>query len=348
MAKVILRDEMNLTMAKKRVLFKNTYYPLNFIVFENDKMLGSYDPIIYQIGLNKGLMFEHDNQTIKNILRHELAHFFTHINFGVKAQAHGVEFRSVFELFNWDKSFSKSQIDLSKLLSQTTHENKVLQKIKKLLSLANSPNENEARLATKKANELIIKHNLQSLQPEEEHESYVSRVLHFKRKNPKHDGIYEIIKNFHVYPVFNQGSGGGYLEVVGSKTNVQIAEYVVQYLDQSIDAIWSETKKENKSLKGVVAKNSFIRSFCQTVSQTLKEQTYYEEQKVDSKELMAIKADLSLRVQRVYPNLRTSYSKGHKEDRYAKGLGNKKGKDFKIRPGISEKSQKRGILSWLK
>ena len=39
-------------------------------------------------------------------------------------------------------------------------DNKVVERIKKLLSLASSPNEHEAKMAAEKANELLLRFNL--------------------------------------------------------------------------------------------------------------------------------------------------------------------------------------------
>lgn len=343
MATQIMAIEMNLKFSGKRVLINGIYYPLNFVVFESKNYLGLYDPKLYQISLNKQLMFEVSDDILRNVLRHELAHFMVAVQYQYTEQDHGVEFRNIFKAYNWDLSFSKSQIDLSKSLKRDENEKRLLEKIEKLLKLGQSSNQHEASLATKKANDLMLKHNLENLGADDE-VSYVKRVMEYKRRNTKHDAIYEILKEFQVYPVFNQGHGGGYLEIIGSKPNILIADYLCQYLDHSIDMVWLEAKRENPKLKGQVAKNSFMRSFASTVAQGLRKESPQSGPQVSTKDLISIKNDLQLRVQRVYPKLRQSYSKG-KTDSAASSAGSAKGKKFKISKGLQNKGSSSKFLS---
>ena len=54
---------------------------------------------------------------------------------------------------------------------------------------------------------------------------YVKRAIESTRKQTKHVVIYEILKTFYVYPVFNHGRGVFYLEVIGDKTSVELLTY---------------------------------------------------------------------------------------------------------------------------
>jgi hypothetical protein len=341
LAKEIITQEMNLQWMRKRILINDTYYPLNFVVFESNKMLGLYDPKLYQIGIHKLFSYKYDNEVLKNVLRHELAHFYVHIFHGIYAQAHGPEFREVFKKFNWATSFSKAQIDLEK---QQKNDSAILQKVEKLLSLADSCNENEAMLATKKANDLILKHNISFVDHEAQSTAYVYRVMEYKKRNAKVDGIYEILKKFNVYPVVNQGHKGGYLEVVGNKTDVTIAHYVCDYLSHSIDNIWKQTKKENPQLKGMVAKNSFIRSFCQNIANSTNS-IQPAEQKAG---LIKLEQELMVKVELAYPNLRTAYSNARKSCSEASALGRNKAKSFNIPSALGSKIKKNLSLPWSK
>ncbi len=339
LTKEIIKDELDFPFLRKRILINSTYYPINFICFEHSKTLGFYDPKLFQIGINKTLMFKAQDHLLKNIIRHELAHFLCHVYFGDQCKAHGTEFRDIFTQYNWDKSFSKSTIQIEEFKSKENKESKIFEKVQKLLKLAESKNEFEAKLATKKANDLITKHNLEkrSISDETEDETYVIRIASFKKRSEIYDGIYEVISNFNVYPIFNQGRGGGYLEVVGSKVNVQIAEYTANFLINSILSLWKKTQKENPHLKGLVAKNSFIRSFCKSLSEELKKE---RSEIYSSKDLISLSSDLSLHISRAYPKLRLSYSKQRKNDSAASALGKKLGKKFKVKSGLSAAKEK--------
>ena len=176
-------------------------------------------------------------------------------------------------------------------------------------------------------------------------ESFVVQVMCFKKRNAKADGVYEILKCFNVYPVFNQGHKGGYLEVVGDKINVTIAHYITDFLSHSIDSLWHETKKENPNVKGVVAKNNFIRSFCNNVA---KQTTQSIHDASTSQQLIQVTHSLQRQVELVYPNLRSTFTNGHKRCSLSQTLGKNKANGFKINPGLSNQTKQKGILSWIK
>lgn len=56
----------------------------------------------------------------------------------------------------------------------------IMEKIQKLLSLANSDNENEAKMATARANELLIKYNLNLQQIEDHQNDYMVQTIEDK------------------------------------------------------------------------------------------------------------------------------------------------------------------------
>lgn len=344
LAKEIIKNELNYQFSGKRVLIGTTYYPLNFVCFEHLNTLGFYDPKIYQIGINKLFIQSIDEELLRNILRHEIAHFLCHVFYGDSHQVHGKEFKEVFIKYNWDCTFSKAQISLKEINMQNELEQKLLEKVQKLLSLSESENEFEAKLATKKANDLILKYNLNDSKILESEETYVLRVCEYKKKNALHDGLYQVLAKFYVTPVFNQGRGGGYLEVVGSKVNVTIAGYACDYLTRSIESIWKSLKNSDHQLKGVVAKNTFTRAFCDSVATELDNELVRQ---TSSKELIVLKGELQVHMERVYPRLRKSYSTPTKEDPRAKALGRELGSKFKINKGLKN-SKERKLLNFFK
>lgn len=347
LAREIIQNEVGLNYSNKRILFNNTYFPINFVCFESSKMLGYYDPIIYQIGINKSLMIQINEDILKNILRHEIAHFLCYLYFKNDFKDHGVEFREIFKRYNWDQDFSKSKVMIDNIVPLKEKEKSLLEKVDKLLRLSESTNIHEANLALKKANELITLHNLEFLKERNEQgnydETYVEQIFFFTKKNALHDGIYHVLENLNVYPVFNQGKGGGYLEVIGPKLNVTLATYIAHHLEKSIEQIWQMTKSENHSLKGIAAKNSFISSFCKEVCDNLKKEKIVHNKHStnhteNSNSLILSSKELSLHVERVYPRLRKSHSKASLKDPLASKLGSEQGKSFKIKKGLSDKS----------
>lgn len=353
MSQEIFNCEICIPFTKKRVLINHIYYPLNFVCFENKNTLGFYDPKIYQIGINKSLMFKCSDEIIKNVLRHEIAHFLCHVFDGDDVKAHGPEFREKFKKYNWDPEFSKSRILIDEIIPASLNDQKILEKIEKLLKLATSKNEHEASLATQMANQLITKHNLDynKNSPEingadESEETCVLRVCEFTKKNTIHDGLYLVLANFNVFPVFNQGRSGGYLEVIGTRTNVTIADYITSHLQASISIIWKEAQnKDTDSLKGLSAKNSFIRSFFRTLDLKLKSENQHS---FTRSQMLVLTNQLSLHVARVYPRLRSTYQSSHTAHAKANSLGSAAASSFNIKSGISNSSTKAKLLDFLK
>ena len=259
-ARKIMREEMGLTVKTKKVLHKGYLFPINFAMFESPDKWGWFDSHSWQIGLNKQLIFQAKDKVWKDILRHELLHYYQFISTG-RLTGHDQEFRQLGHIFGWGESVykAKTNLEIENLKIEGDLKTEALMsKVQKLLSLADSSNSHESELATIKANQLMIKHNLQNISCNDD-DACLLRVAESKRNNSKLQAIYEILTTFLVQPVFNHGKKGGYLEVIGSRTNVQIAEYVSQFLEEELELIWKKVKSKNSELKGQSARHSFFK-----------------------------------------------------------------------------------------
>ncbi|MCO4755932.1 MAG: DUF2786 domain-containing protein, partial [Bacteriovoracaceae bacterium] len=262
---------MGFSVKRSRFLFNGYLYPFSIVAFESKDKLGYFNADNFQIGINKSLVYLAKPEVLKNILRHELAHMSVHLKHGDEVQAHGVEFRETCKTYGWDKNVFGAYGDLQKenSLSSAPEFEKILSKVKKLLKLAESANTHEATLATAKANELLMKYNLEHLEDKEsEHEEvFVKNVYEAKRSNVQMSALYEILENFYVQPVLNRGQSRAYLEVIGNRTNVEMADYMAKYLVSEFERLYKRSK-----LKGSAAKNSFIRGVAEGYTQKIKEQ----------------------------------------------------------------------------
>jgi len=338
--KEILSQEMNLSVRRNRFEFNGYLVPLNVVVFEHPSQLGRFEPHTYQIGLNKRLMLLAKDTVIKNILKHELAHLICYLKFG-HVQHHGAEFKSVCEQYGFSKDISAASAQLDSLNEKIEGDlpsEKLLARVKKLMALGSSNNPHEAQMATAKANELLLKHNLNSLSQKQndDEEVCLKRVLSAKRNNAKLNAIYEILGSFFVQPVFSHGKGQVFLEVVGNRVNVELADYVANFLDKELEALYKNAQKDNPNLKGTAKKNAFLKGVAAGYLQKIKEY-----QKVDqhSKELVSLKGVLKEQVDLVYGRLSYSKSSSGRTCSESKNLGTKAGKGLSIRPGVSNKKK---------
>jgi hypothetical protein len=316
---------------RSRFLFNSYLYPIQVVVFEG-KEWGHFNASYLQIGLNKRLIYEAKDSVVRDILKHELAHYFTWI-LHKDVSPHGPEFRKVCADFGFPHEVSQATMNLE--ASNLSKEGdlaseRVLEKVKKLLSLAQSSNIHEAEVATIKANDLLLRHNL-DYKADREEPIYLDRLLLRKRKDTKLSAIYSILKHFIVRPVISQGQESCCLEVSGSFTNVKLAGYVATFLDNELDHLWKDAQK-NHSMRGVRSKNSFFLGVAEGFDQKMKEvKNRYSEN--DKKALMVVEKKLDIDTQVIYGRLGRSYS-GHQTDRRAKELGHSAGLRLTIRNAV--------------
>ncbi len=341
--KKILSEEIGLQVRGDRFYDakKRCSYPISIVIYNNTSMLGYFDPSFYELGFHENLMHMNEKQR-KNVIRHELAHYLTFIKYGSGIEAHGAEFKNFCKNLGWDEEVSKARICLEDVPQSPSTPSDTLRKVQKLLALAESSNAFEAELAMIKSRELLLKLNIDAsaLNSPEEEKILLQRVLKQKQKTAKLRAIAKILETFFVSSVFRQGSDHVCLEILGSETNVRIAEYVAHALDQKMDILWDQIKHSH-DLKGITAKNSFFlglaKGYCDKI-QHLKRS--YEES--TSNALIVLEKKLQSAQALVYPSLR-SMRTGSRYDREASFLGEKAGKALNINPGLSEKTTPSGF-----
>lgn len=329
----VLKNEM----AMKAILMKHNYSVLDapkIVIFEDKSKWGYFNSDLNVIGLSNRLIYLANDTFVEDTLKHEIAHYLTFLKYGNKVQAHGPEYKGICHIIDADPS-AKAKLNDVKGQDISDKSIKVVEKIQKLLKLADSSNPNEAELAMLKANQLLLKHNVNYVR--ESDEIYMQRVLSFKRKNDKYRTIYHILKTFNVYPVFSTNELGGCLEISGDKISVEIGTYVCEYLDRELDYLWEKVKKEN-NLKGLSAKNSFYRGLLKGYKSKI-EKVNEELSPEESKSLVLIDQKNDVLVRKfIYKGLRTQKSTGKKHNAQASELGKNAGKKLSINKTLSNKS----------
>ncbi len=348
-AKSILIDEMGLDFKKSRLHLEKYSYPLNFVVFEDPQKLGYFASQGYEIGLNKNLMLSAKTSLISDILRHELVHFYQFITSGPTDLPHGKIFKDLCEKFHFSDEVKKPKANLEELNEKQEGDlisERLILKIKKLLSLAESDNIHERELATIKANQLLLKHNLNRYQLNEhllerDEDIYLKSVLEAKKITSKFHAIYDILELFFVRPVFNRKKGRVFLEVVGTRVNVALADYISTFLDQELEFIWKVTKKKNPHLKGVKARNSFLEGISKGYREKIKT---LHRQHASSNELIVLDNNLEECFSRVYGKLGGTTSLPKTSCQASLELGKEAGHSLNIRKGLSSTKQSQHLL----
>jgi hypothetical protein len=213
--------------------------------------LGRWVPEIRTIEIARELVLSHPWGVVLEVLKHEMAHQYVHEVLGKTDEtAHGPAFREVCEGLGIDASAA----GLPSAAGTSPEDARVLERIARLLALAESANVHEAQAAMNAAQRLMLKHNLESVasggkQPQ----GYAFR--HLGRPSGRvgeAERLLGAILGSHFFveviwvPVYRplEGKRGSVLEVCGTPANLEMAAYVHAFLLHTADHLWREHKQQ--------------------------------------------------------------------------------------------------------
>ncbi len=343
--RAILSKEIGLKVVKDRFfnVSKSASYPIKVRIFNHRRKLGFFDPDFLELGFHECLM-RSSNEQLKNIIRHEIAHYIAYINHGKYVLPHGAEFLALCERLGWGKEVSAATMALDDIQEEILQESGVLRKIQKLMSLAASNNPHEAELAMVKSQQLLLKHNIDEkyVGNDDDEKMILKRIMKQKKDNAKMQSIANILQTFFVSTVYTRADDYIYLEILGTSLNVEIAEYVAAVLDQEFDRMWDFARTNEIPLKGQVAKNSFFRGvargYCDKI-QALKR----DYDPLNSNALIVLEKKLQEAVDMAYSRL-TSRNRQVRYCSTSSALGERMGRSLNINPALNEKAKNQQLL----
>lgn len=337
--KDFLSKEVRLKVAGERFYDhkQRASYPIKVVIYNNKSMLGYFDPHFYELGFHECLMHSSQKQ-LHDIIRHEIAHYITFINYGDKVQSHGMEFKTFCQKMLWSEEVSKATYCLDGGISASNpEESSVFRKIQKLMALTNSSNKNEAEQAMIKSQQLLLKHHIESKYIEEELEEklFLKRILKQKKENAKMRCIATILETFFINVIYVRTGDFTCLEILGNAVNIEIAEHVAAVLHGELDNLWNAAKQQ-ANLKGMIAKNSFFlglaKGYCNKINALKRE---YNNDTTHA--LLVIEKKLLDARSMVYPKL-SSIKRSANYCGKSSALGESMGKNLHINPAINKSS----------
>lgn len=344
-SKCILAKEIGLKVFGERFYDRRqeNSYPLKVVIYNNKSMLGYFDPSFFELGFHECLMHSSREQ-LHHVIRHELAHYITFINYGGAVQPHGREFTAFCQGMGWGEAVYRATLCLEGGQNNSgIEESAIFRKVQKLMALSNSSNENEAEQAMIKSQQLLLKHNIEEkyISGEEEEKIFLKRIIKQKKKDAKIRAIAHILETFFVSVVYHRSEDAMHLEILGTATNVEIAEYVASFLDVELDKLWKHAQ-QFANLKGTIAKNSFLlgiaQGYCNKI-QALKRAYSHDV----TNALMVIEKQLVDAKAMAYGRLSTSRSNASYCPE-SSALGQIMGKQLNINPAINKSSSKSEAL----
>lgn len=241
-----------------RIAFKPTVIQ----IVDLSSAWGKWDPFLRTISLSKRLILEHSWDVVLEILKHEMAHQFVTDCMGlVNETAHGISFKVACERVGVAPWAARATGEIPEVIPTlrervlSRDDERLLDRVSKLLSLAQSTNEHEALLAMERVRELYAKHNFAKLRQSDSAEAMDSM---FVTKNKKKTETTEIkilsilsshfrVRVIHTH-LYDSRSCTRFkaAEIMGRRENILMAEFVYHFLAQQCESLWVAHKKATK------------------------------------------------------------------------------------------------------
>jgi hypothetical protein len=232
--------------------------PPSIQLHESERRWGACDSRRRLITISKRQVLAYTWESVLETLKHEMAHqFVSEALDGDDEPPHGRLFREACRMLQTDPS-PRGDGGVSLLRpggagARASADDARLLKIQKLLALAdNNPDEHEAKAAFARASELMLKYNLGATQARPD---LVHRTLgESSGRVPHHHYLVASIlqRHFFVQCIWvdsytaQTGVRGHVLEVMGTRANVDMAEYVHACLLRQGEALWKAYKQERR------------------------------------------------------------------------------------------------------
>lgn len=205
---------------------------------------------------------------LTEVLKHEMAHQYVEEILGLPdgEGPHGSTFRKVCGERGIDAAAAgHPQSSISSRAEVGQAQQRVLQRISHLLSLAQSDNQHEAQTAMASARRLMLKYNLEAaVSPEVSDYGFRHLGAPTGRRMPWQRVLANILSDYFfveviIVPVYRprEKKRGSVIEVCGTATNLEIAAYTYEFLERSALELWKKHKREKK-IRSDRDKQSFL------------------------------------------------------------------------------------------
>lgn len=229
------------------------------VVEQTQKNWGFWDKNRRTILLSEDLIKKYSWEIVLHVLKHEMAHQIVSDIF-LKEDGHGHFFKQACQMLGLDEEYCKASISMDeqfvhwKNKKVDNEEESLLKKIQKLLNLAQSSNEHEAALAMEKVQDLYEKYNIQKIKSGITQEYYTLCINFKKKRIPLTHSVASCIlqQHFFVRIILSslydslEDTSHKTIEIMGTRQNVLMAEYVFYFLIERIELLWREYSAQKK------------------------------------------------------------------------------------------------------
>ncbi len=230
--------------------FKEALMAPALALAQTESHLGRWQGSTRTLEISRPLVLQHPWGAVVEVLKHEMAHQYVDEVLKVKDEtAHGNAFREVCK--RWGIDASAAGVPESK---EDDARSRVIERVARLLALAESPNQHEAEAAMAAAQRLMLKYNV------ELQHAGATRRYGFKHLGEPSGRVGEsdrilasiLAKHFFVeviwVPVYRASVGkrGSVLEICGAPENLEMAEYAHAFLRHTAEELWDDHKRKTR------------------------------------------------------------------------------------------------------
>jgi hypothetical protein len=233
--------------------FRDKLTPPVIVLGDTARRLGQWTRATRTLELSRSMVLTKPWLEVTSVLEHEMAHQFVDEILQVRDEsAHGPTFARVCAERGIDARAAGVPVEST----AEVEVDRALDKIRKLLALAGSDNQNEAEIAMRRAHELMLRYNIEAAHAEQRYE-----VRHIGtpslRANPVEADIVGLLSEFFFVEVIRiaiylprEGKHAHVYEVMGTRANVEMAVHVFQFLMATADRLWRENRTDARVKSG--------------------------------------------------------------------------------------------------
>lgn len=266
-----LYQEFDETLHYYRVKMPRPHIELS----ESRTIYGSYAACSRTLRISVHLIREHSWDVVLEVLKHEMAHMLVGEDSEASGSAHGPAFQEACRRLGvapWARR-AAIEVDPTTALQQhrqlSAEQERLLRRIEKLLSLASSSQEHEASLAMQRARELCARHQVEAFAAGQQQDYTYVLIQHQKKVSPAHQASIASILSHHFYvdcvmrQEYNARAATRFkvLEILGTRENVQMAEYVYWFLWNQLPLLWQHHRAAKQTQSPVRSTRVSQRSF---------------------------------------------------------------------------------------
>ncbi len=227
------------------------------VLSDTTRRLGQWNRATRTLELSRAMVLARPWSEVISVLEHELAHQFVdevlHLH---EEAAHGPTFQRVCAERGID---GRAAGQLAASDAPAPAAERALDRIRKLLALAGSPNQHEAEIAMRKAHELMLRHNIEDARARTQADAYEVRQIGdpHRRGNRVEAEIAGLLAEYFFVKVIRvpvylplTGKRGQVYELAGTRANLEMACHVHAFLLATAERLWRANRGDARVRSG--------------------------------------------------------------------------------------------------